>query len=56
MSAKTDLKHAAALMDLLEAGFGYLDLYCTMSTTVQQFPITTAYNQLQVPSYLEEAR
>jgi hypothetical protein len=54
-TARTDLKHSAELLDLLSAGFGYLDLYCTMWTDVVDFPVQAVYNQMQVPAYLQEA-
>ena len=53
-SARSDLKHSGKLMDLLKAGFGYLDLQCSMFTEVEEFPVQAVYNQDRVPSYLEE--
>lgn len=54
-SARTDLKHTSTLVDLLNAKFGYLDLYCSMKSLVGEFPVSAVYNQMQVPAYLEEA-
>lgn len=54
-TARVDFKHTGTVLDLLQAGFGYLDLYCSMKTLVEQFPVEAVYDQMQVPAYLEEA-
>lgn len=51
-SAKSDLKHTSTLIDLINAKFGLLDLYCTLSFDVESFNVATTYNQMQVPAYL----
>ena len=52
LSARSDLKHAGVLTDLLKAGFGLLDLDTTVSLSVQDFAVVVPYVQLQVPAYL----
>ena len=52
LHARSDLKHAGALTDLLEAGEGPLDVYNTMVATVGDFPVKLPYDQLQVPAYI----
>lgn len=53
-SARSDLKHTSKLVALVKAGFGYLDLQCSMLTVVGEFPVQAVYNQKQVPSYLDD--
>jgi hypothetical protein len=56
MTARVDFKHMQAVLDLLDAGEGLLDLNCQLTSSVEAFSAELNYVQLQTPTTIHQGR